>query len=362
VSHRSLSRPALAFLAATLFALAPGPTNAAEDGALTPGVTSILQTVATLEPRLREPASSGLLTPQASKQAAQTLHRYKKAAAAGFTFAQYNLAVALIGERGVAPDPNRAIALLTALSERGYPLAELRLAEVNLRGEGAGASRPAAFAWYKAAASDGNAAATRAVSLLGPLLTPAEQEKAAQLGLGFAAKVAAAPNPAPLQDEQRALDADLVTALDGESVDQAETLLAKGADPDAADSAGRSALINAAWRGRTRLVALLLEDGADADLRDREGHTALAWAAINGFSDIAQSLVIAGCTVDIPDGEGLTPLMRAAWNDHADIVRVLLDNGADPRRTDDNGKSALDRALSQNEPAIVALLRFAAGR
>jgi uncharacterized protein len=326
---------------------------------VTPAVTTILHAVATLDRALPQISPEEAKAERTPRQAARTLDRYQRAAAAGLAYAQYNLAEALVNRRGVAPDIDKAVALLRQIAERGYQPAQMRLAEENLRGAGRNTSRAEAYAWYSIAAHDGSKAAERAQGLLGPLLTPAEHEAADRLSRSLDATVTESRQHRPLPAQQKALDEALAAALDGENATKTDQLLAQGADPNATDRFGRSAVIDAAWRGRARMVALLLDRGVDADLRDSEGHTALAWAAINGFSDIVQSLLAAGSMTDVPDGEGLTPLMRAAWNGHPEIVQALLAAGAAPDRKDLSGKSALDRALSQDDKVIAAMLREA---
>ena len=328
---------------------------------LAPEIATILRAVAAADKRLPQLAPDEAKTQRTPRQAAKTLDRYQKAAAAGFVSAQYNLAEALVDRRGIAPDVDRAITLLRQIAERGYQPAQMRLAEENLRREGKGTSRAEAYAWYTVAYHDGNGAAEHALSLLAPLLTPAEREAAERLSRSIDATVTAGRLHRPLPSQQKTLDAELMAALDTDDRAKVDGLLAQGADPDAIDQNGRSAIVNAAWRGRSRVVALLLERGADADRRDDEGHTALAWAAINGYSDIALSLLAAGSMTDVPDGDGLTPLMRAAWDGHPDVVRALLDNGARTDLADAGGKTALDRALSQDDKTVAAMLRQAAG-
>jgi ankyrin repeat protein len=51
-------------------------------------------------------------------------------------------------------------------------------------------------------------------------------------------------------------------------------LLAKGADPNAVDPEGTTALMIATRMGRTESVKALLHGHADKDLKDRRGQTA----------------------------------------------------------------------------------------
>ncbi len=58
-----------------------------------------------------------------------------------------------------------------------------------------------------------------------------------------------------------------------------ELLLAAGADLDAADDRGRTALMIAAERGHAGIVGALLAAGADAGRQDNDGNTAIALAS-----------------------------------------------------------------------------------
>ena len=60
----------------------------------------------------------------------------------------------------------------------------------------------------------------------------------------------------------------------------------------------------AAWRGQTDLVSALLAGGADLEAHDPEGHTALTRAAWKGHVEIVRKLLAAGAKPDTrgPDG------------------------------------------------------------
>jgi ankyrin repeat protein len=63
-----------------------------------------------------------------------------------------------------------------------------------------------------------------------------------------------------------------------EGVRTATLLLEAGADPRSRDDRGRDALMIAAARGHTAMIALLLDHGADLTARDNIGKTAMALA------------------------------------------------------------------------------------
>ncbi len=71
------------------------------------------------------------------------------------------------------------------------------------------------------------------------------------------------------------------------------------------------ALLNASGIGDLDGVRLALEKGADVNAKDSLGRTALMLACQQGFLDVARALVEAGADVNARDAHGRTPLMYA---------------------------------------------------
>ena len=67
-------------------------------------------------------------------------------------------------------------------------------------------------------------------------------------------------------------------------------LLAAGANPNAKNKAGGTALMWAGVYGQEEAARVLIEKGADANLKDEQGLTASAWAAKNKRDELAQLL------------------------------------------------------------------------
>jgi hypothetical protein len=72
---------------------------------------------------------------------------------------------------------------------------------------------------------------------------------------------------------------------------RAERMLTEGADVNATNNFGTTALMLAAMKGNTRLVKLLLEKGADVRATERDGNTALRWALEKGHEKIFRMLL-----------------------------------------------------------------------
>ena len=79
----------------------------------------------------------------------------------------------------------------------------------------------------------------------------------------------------------------------------------------------------AAGEGHAAVVMRLLEAGADVNATEKDGVTALHWAAKDGHTAIVMRLLAAGANVHARDEDGLTALDWAAKQGHAAIVMRL---------------------------------------
>jgi ankyrin repeat protein len=139
-----------------------------------------------------------------------------------------------------------------------------------------------------------------------------------------------------------------------------DALVEAGASP-ARLSAGQ-ALLLAARRGEAERVSALLALGADPDARDLSGATALHWAAagLPGRVEVVEALLRAGATVDATDGAGVTALMRCRHRPA--VTRALLRAGADPNAATPAGRTPLGSATAGGDAEAVRLLLEAGAR
>ena len=118
-----------------------------------------------------------------------------------------------------------------------------------------------------------------------------------------------------------------------------------------------SPVANAAERRDLNAVRTLLRDGADANAAQGDGMTALHWSALNGDVDIVNVLLIAGASVEPLTRVGrYTPLHLASSRGHAGAVTRLLDAGGRPTAVTETGVTALHLAAQAGNPDAVRAL------
>ena len=155
-----------------------------------------------------------------------------------------------------------------------------------------------------------------------------------------------------------------------------EVLLLAGADPNGPDDDGETPLIYAAgisdvWFGRwfsgkqsaiessrswwpiinlfgdpsPEVIRMLLRAGADPNASDSDGATALMYAAesFKTGTDVLRVLVDGGANVNQQDNERRTVLMRVVDRYQVALVRFLIEAKAEVNARDSKGRTALGR-------------------
>jgi ankyrin repeat protein len=168
-------------------------------------------------------------------------------------------------------------------------------------------------------------------------------------------------------------------------------LLKEGANINAKNWTGMSALARSIYDGRYETTKILLAHGADIESRDDSGNTPLILAAPRGLQ-VLRNLLDRGANAnatnnnletalihsysresvlvlldhraepDAKDKRGMTALMHAAWWRNLEKVRVLLEKGADVNARTPEGETALSIAkdYSDGRTIVEVLLKFGA--
>lgn len=147
---------------------------------------------------------------------------------------------------------------------------------------------------------------------------------------------------ARLVDEKRQRDFhELMNGATTGDAHKVKTLIENGANPNASDPTGLTALMAASHSGKGEILEVLLEAGVPIDTKDSSGYTALMFSCNAGQLSCAHYLIEKGANVNEGDNDGSTPLMFCAQHGYNDIVRLLLEKGADPTVKGHHGLSAI---------------------
>ena len=148
-------------------------------------------------------------------------------------------------------------------------------------------------------------------------------------------------------------------------------LLEHGADAQAANANGQTALMHAAWGGGHGVVRLLLHHGVDAGAIDHQGHTALMGAAVNDHEIVVRLLLEHGVDAGVADKDGCTAFWFAcgrnrrlrrdvdaqpAYGENDTVVRLLMQHGVDAEAVNQQGDTALMAAARHGDEIAVRLL------
>jgi uncharacterized protein len=130
-----------------------------------------------------------------------------------------------------------------------------------------------------------------------------------------------------------------------------------GADVNAAQGDGTTALHWAVYKVDPELVALLLARGAKPDVRNQYGSSPLAEAVKLADAGLVDRLLNAGADAESPNEDGQTALMLAARAGSLDVARALVEHGADVNAKEAwRGQTALMWAADGNFPDLAQFL------
>ncbi|KAJ0313079.1 hypothetical protein COL5a_003929 [Colletotrichum fioriniae] len=130
-----------------------------------------------------------------------------------------------------------------------------------------------------------------------------------------------------------------------------------GADLESRGDEGDTILITAIKYGYSdKVVSLLCELGADVNAVDTLGCSAVHYAAMSAKDDTLEVLIRAGGEVDRRDLGTRTPLIAAVQNYRFNAIEKLLEYGADLEARLQNGRTALHVAISMRSSPMTEFL------
>jgi ankyrin repeat protein len=159
----------------------------------------------------------------------------------------------------------------------------------------------------------------------------------------------------------------LLLAVAGNHVEMAEALLAAGSSPNAQAANRDTPWLLAGASGRTEIVAAMLPLKPDLGLRNRYGGNALIPACERAHVETVKLLLTSGIDVNHVNDLGWTCLLEIVilgdgGPRHQEVAGLVLAAGADPNLADRDGITPLAHARARGQGAVARLIEQAGGR
>ena len=163
-------------------------------------------------------------------------------------------------------------------------------------------------------------------------------------------------------------DEEFISACTSGNLNRARELLSEGANIEVRDGCDhQTALVFSANRGHFQIVEMLLKKGADINAQDDKGWTALSEASYKGRVQIVE-LLLKNKASTIPStswldskehGNAIFWCIESSHNKYEEklaIVKLLLESNAEPEGVDYLNRNSLEIAKTKNYRELVELL------
>jgi ankyrin repeat protein len=159
----------------------------------------------------------------------------------------------------------------------------------------------------------------------------------------------------------------LLVAVAGNHIEAAKALLAAGADLNAQAQNRDTPWLLAGAAGRAEIIAAMLPLKPDLSQRNRYGGNALIPACERAHVETVTLLLTSGIDVNHVNDLGWTCLLEIVilgdgGARHQEVAKLVLAAGADPNLADRDGVTPLAHARARGQAAVARLIEQAGGR
>lgn len=126
--------------------------------------------------------------------------------------------------------------------------------------------------------------------------------------------------------EEFTLNEQLILLAESGNTEQVLQLLQKGADINATDQKGSTAIMAATYHNQIETVKALVQEGADINIQDDRLDNVVLYAGAEGSLEIIRIAIEAGADMTITNRFGGTALIPASERGHVEVVKELLTN------------------------------------
>lgn len=128
----------------------------------------------------------------------------------------------------------------------------------------------------------------------------------------------------PEKEEVQNMNRELIEYAEQGNTEQVRQLLQSGADINATDEQGRTAVMAATYHNHVGTVEALIQAGADINIRDHQRNNVFLYAGAEGMMEILRLAIEADADVTLTNRYGGTALIPASDRGHVEIVQELL--------------------------------------
>jgi ankyrin repeat protein len=138
----------------------------------------------------------------------------------------------------------------------------------------------------------------------------------------------------------------LIEAVTGKDLPKIREIISAGAELEARDPQGRTALLLATHANAVEIAKALIAAGANVNAKDAIKDTPFLYAGAEGRAEILEAILATG-TANLKDTNryGGTALIPASHHGHPDAVRILLGTDIDIDHVNNLGWTALIEAV-----------------